>query len=130
MDRQKQFLLFGAAWVSAALLAWFLYAHAIAPREEKKAGVVVATRDMPLGTLLRQSDVKMVRYPEQDVPKGVLFQASDAWNKVLMVPMNRNEPVLQSKLSATTSTEGVSATIEPVTAQCPYRSPMSAESPD
>ncbi len=113
MDRQKQFLLFGVAWVSAALLAWFLYAHAIAPQEEKKATVVVAAHDMPLGTLLRQSDVKMVRYPEKDIPKGVLFQAKDAWNKVLMVPMNRNEPVLLSKISATTSTEGVSATIEP-----------------
>jgi pilus assembly protein CpaB len=112
MDRRKQLLLFGAAWVSAGLLAWFLYAHAIAPQEEKKAGVVVAAHDMPLGTLLRQSDVKMVKYPEQDVPKGVLFQARDAWNKVLMVPVSRNEPVLLSKLSATTSTEGVSATIE------------------
>jgi pilus assembly protein CpaB len=112
MGRQKQFLLFGVAWVSAALLAWFLYAHAIAPQEEKKASVVVAAHDMPLGTLLRQSDVKMVKYPEKDIPKGVLLQARDAWNKVLMVPMNRNEPVLLSKLSATTSAEGVSATIE------------------
>jgi pilus assembly protein CpaB len=112
MDRQKQFLLFGAAWVSAALLAWFLYAHAIAPQEEKKASVVVAAHDMPMGTLLRPSDVKMVKYLEKDIPKGVLIQAKDAWNKVLMVPMNSNEPVLLSKLSATTSTEGVSSTIE------------------
>src|SRR5207302_10491190 len=105
--------LFGAAWVSAALLAWFLYAHTIAPQEERKASVVVAARDMPLGTLLRPADVKMVRYPEKDAPKGVLFQSKDAWNKVLMVPVNRNEPVLLSKLSATTSAEGVSSTIEP-----------------
>jgi pilus assembly protein CpaB len=105
-------LLFGAAWVSAALLAWFLYAHAIAPQEEKKASVVVAAHDMPMGTLLRPSDVKMVKYLEKDIPKGVLIQAKDAWNKVLMVPMNSNEPVLLSKLSATTSTEGVSSTIE------------------
>jgi pilus assembly protein CpaB len=111
MDRQKKLLSFGAAWVSAILLTWFLYANAVAPKEEAKVRVVVATHDMPLGTLLRQTDVKMVKYPEKDVPKGVLFQAKDAWNKVLLVPMNSNEPVLLAKLSATTATEGVSATI-------------------
>jgi pilus assembly protein CpaB len=111
MDRQKKFLLFGAAWVSAILLTWFLYANAVAPKEEAKSSVVVATHDMPLGTLLRPTDVKMIKYPEKDVPKGVLFQAKDAWNKVLLVPMNSNEPVLLSKLSAITATEGVSATI-------------------
>ena len=111
MDRQKKLLLFGAAWVSAILLTWFLYANAVAPKEEAKVSVVVARHDMPLGTLLRQTDVKMVKYPEKDVPKGVLLQAKDAWNKVLLVPMNSNEPVLAGKLSATTATEGVSATI-------------------
>ncbi|HXB68112.1 MAG TPA: Flp pilus assembly protein CpaB [Candidatus Acidoferrales bacterium] len=111
MDRQKKFLLFGAAWVSAILLTWFLYANAVAPREEARSSVVVATHDMPLGTLLRPTDVKMVKYPDRDIPKGVLFQAKDAWNKVLLVPMNSNEPVLLGKLSAITATEGVSATI-------------------
>jgi pilus assembly protein CpaB len=111
MDRQKKLLLFGAAWVSAILLTWFLYANAVAPKEEAKVSVVVATRDMPLGTLLRQADVKVVRYPEKDIPKGVLFQAKDAWNKVLLVPMNHNEPVLLAKLSAQNSTEGVASTI-------------------
>ena len=111
MDRQKKFLLFGAAWVSAILLTWFLYANAVAPKEEARSSVVVATHDMPLGTLLRPTDVKMVKYPDRDIPNGVLFQAKDAWNKVLLVPMNHNEPVLLAKLSAQNSTEGVASTI-------------------
>src|SRR5450432_1758282 len=111
MDRQKKFLLFGAAWVSAILLTWFLYANAVAPKEESKISVVAATRDMPLGTLLRPADIKMVRYPQKDIPKGVIYQAKDAWNKVLLVPMNHNEPVLLAKLSAQDSTEGVASTI-------------------
>ena len=36
MDRQKKLLIFGAAWVSAALLTWFLYAKAVAPQQEKQ----------------------------------------------------------------------------------------------
>src|SRR5262245_1791664 len=113
MDRQKKLLIFGIAWVSAGLLTWFLYAHTVAPQTDKKVQVVVAARDMPLGTLLRKSDLRVVTSLERDVPKGVVFQARDAENRVLLVPMNTNEPVLLSKLSGATTVEGVSSTIDP-----------------
>jgi pilus assembly protein CpaB len=112
MDRQKKFLLFGAAWVSALLLTWFYYANAVAPKQEKTLRMVVATHDMPMGTLLKKSDLKMVNYPEKDVPKGSVFQIAGAENRVLKVSLNTNEPVLQAKLSEMTSVEGVSSTID------------------
>ncbi len=112
MDRQKKLLLFGAAWVSALLLTWFYYANAVAPKQEKTLRVVVAFHDMPIGTLLRKSDLKVVNYPEKDIPKGAVFAIQNAENRVVMVPMNTNEPILQGKLSATTSVEGVASTIE------------------
>ena len=102
MDRQKKLLLFGAAWVSALLLTWFYYANAVAPKQEKTLRVVVAAHDMPVGTLLRKSDLKIVNYPEKDVPKKALFAIQEAENRVVMVPMNTNEPLLQGKLSDTT----------------------------
>ena len=95
MDRQKKFLLFGAAWVSALLLTWFYYHNAVAPQQEKTLRMVVATRDMPVGTLLKKSDLKLVNYPERQVPKGSIFQIASAENRVLMMPLNTNEPVLQ-----------------------------------
>src|SRR5436190_98464 len=111
MDRQKKLLLFGAAWVSALLLTWLFYAKAAAPQQEKMLRVVVAARDMPVGTLLKKTDLKLVNHPEKDVPKGVAFRIIDAEGRVVMVPLSTNEPVLQSKISATTSVEGVSSTI-------------------
>src|SRR6266496_2351251 len=113
MDRQRKFLLFGAAWVSAFLLTWFLYAKAVAPQQEKMLKVVVATHDMPIGTLVRTPDVKLVNYPEKDVPKGVIFEARLATGRVLLVALNQNEPVLAAKLSQPTSVEGVASIIEP-----------------
>jgi pilus assembly protein CpaB len=113
MDRQKKLLIIAAAWISAGLLSWFLYAKTVAPQQEKQVRVVVAAHDMPLGTLLRQADLKVVNYPERDIPKGVVFQTKDAVNRVVLFPMNSNEPLLISKLSGTTSVEGVSSTIEP-----------------
>src|SRR5512140_2449242 len=113
MDRQKKLLIFAAAFVSAGLLSWFLYAKTVAPQQEKQVRVVVAARDMPLGTLLRPGDLKTVNYPERDIPKGVVFESKNAVNRVVRFPMNSNEPLLVSKLSDTTSMEGISSTIEP-----------------
>src|SRR3954453_4242829 len=98
MDRQKKLLLFGAAWVSALLLTW-LFAAAAAPKKEKMLRVVVASRDMPAGTLLKKTDVKLADYPERDVPKGVSFKVDDALSRVLMVPVNTNEPILSAKVT-------------------------------
>jgi len=113
MDRQKKLVIFGLAWLSAALLTWFVYAKTVAPQQERKVKVVVAAHDMPLGTLLRKSDLKLADYIERDVPKGAVFATNGAESRVLLVPMNANEPVLLSKLSSTTSVEGVSSTIDP-----------------
>jgi pilus assembly protein CpaB len=112
MDRQKKLLIFAAAWVSAGLLTWFLYRTTKAPQQEKMVRVVVATHDMPLGTLLRQSDLKLVTAPERNVARGVVFDPNNAVNRVLLVPLNLNEPVLLSKLSAPTTAEGMSSVIE------------------
>jgi pilus assembly protein CpaB len=113
MDRQKTLLLFAGAWISAALLSWFVYAKGITPQQEKQVKVVVATRDMPLGTLLRQGDIRLVNFPERAIPRGVIFETRGAVNRVLLYPLSANEPVVQSRLSESTSAEGVSSTIEP-----------------
>src|SRR5579872_1901957 len=109
MDRQKKLLIFGVSLLSAGLLTWFLYANTVAPKSEKQVAVIVASHDMPLGTLLRASDVKLVRYPERDAPRGVVLASKDAVSRVALVPFSMNEPLLATKLSAPTSTEGVSS---------------------
>ena len=113
MDRQKKILIFGGAWVSAMLLTWFLYARTVAPQQERQVKVVVAVHDLPIGTLLRLSDLRLVNYPAHDVPRGVIVQAKDAASRVALVPLYANEPVLVSKLSSPTSLEGFASIIEP-----------------
>lgn len=112
MDRQKKFLIFGGAWVSALLLTWYLYSATVAPKAEKQARVVVAAHDMQQGTLLKPADLKLVSLPERGLPVGAMVDTKDAVNRVLLYPANTNEPVLQQKLSGTTTAEGLSSTIE------------------
>jgi len=113
MDRQRALMIFGVALAAATLLSWFLYANTVAPKTEKQVRVIAAARDMPLGAMLRAGDIKLLGYPESDVPKGAILESKNALNHVLLFPINRNEPVLVSKLSSMTGAEGVSATIEP-----------------
>jgi pilus assembly protein CpaB len=113
MDRQRILLLFGVAWLSAAALSWFLYAQTRAPKQEKKVAVQVAARDMPIGTLVKKTDLKAVPVLEKDVPKGAIFQDKDALNRVLLYPLATNEALLNTKLSGATTSEGIASTIEP-----------------
>lgn len=114
MDRQRKLLIILAAWISAGLLSWLLYAKKVAPQTETQVRVVVAARDMPLGTKLQdRGDLKTVSYPERAIPKGAVFLEKDAVGHVVLFPMKSNEPLLVSKLSTSKeSPEGISSTID------------------
>ncbi len=112
MDRTKILLVFGAAWVSAALLTWFLYATTKAPRVEKTVAVQAAARDMPAGTRLRKADLKIVRVPERDVPKTAILDEKLAIDRPLLFPITANEPITSSKIASVGGAEGFPSTIE------------------
>jgi pilus assembly protein CpaB len=111
MDRQKLLLIFGAAWVSAALLVWFLYSTTKVPHMEKTVAVVAAARDMPAGTLLRKADLKTVTLLERELPKTALRSENLAINRPLLFPVIANEPLTGSKIAAANGIEGLAATI-------------------
>ncbi len=113
MDRQKIVVIFGIALLSAAGLTWFLYANTVVPKQEKRSVVMVAARDLPIGTLLKRTDIRRVAITVRDLPKGALFAEKDALNRVLLYPVSVNEPLTLSKLSSPSTAEGVAATIEP-----------------
>jgi pilus assembly protein CpaB len=114
MDRNRKLLLLAAAWISAGLLSYFVYRTAVAPKAEPMSSVLVATRDMSLGTKLQNSDLKLVSIPERAVPKGAVSQYKNALGRVLLVPLGINEVVVSSKITGQDGTpEGIASTIEP-----------------
>lgn len=113
MDRQRLLMIFAAAWVSAALLTWFLYARTKAPKTEAMARIVAAARDLPAGTRIGKDDVRLVSVAQHDVPKGAVLRYEDIKDRALLVPVNSNEPITVSRLSSLAGAEGVAATIEP-----------------
>lgn len=112
MDRNRTILILAAAWILAGLLSWFVYATAVAPRTEPQKPVVVAARDMALGTKLTKDDVKPANLPERTVPKGAVVQVKDAVGRVLLAAVSTNEPILGNRLSEPNASEGIASTID------------------
>ena len=112
MDRNKLLMIFGGAWVSAALLTWFLYANTKAPKSEKMAPVVAATHDMPAGTRLKKSDVKLLNAVERDLPKTAIRDLQSVLERPLLFPVSANEPLSTAKVASAFGPEGLPAMIE------------------
>jgi pilus assembly protein CpaB len=112
MDRQQILIIFGAAWVSAALVTWIFISKTHGSKSQATRRVVVASRDLPLGTRLRKSDIKLIEALDRDLPKGGIFQDKDALDRALLLPVNANEPITNGKLTSTTGADGISATID------------------
>jgi len=112
VDRKRAALIFAAAWISAALLSWFLYRRTRDPQSEQLAVVVAARRDLIAGTLLKDSDLAKVTLRKREAPKGHITRPQDAVNRAVLVDVAANEPLLDQKLARRSGTEGIAATIE------------------
>ncbi|HET8547141.1 MAG TPA: Flp pilus assembly protein CpaB [Bryobacteraceae bacterium] len=113
MDRRNILVIFAVAWLSAALLTWFVYSRMTASAAEKTETVVAAARDLSAGTRLRKNDLKRVKVSEKNVPKGAVMEERAAVDRVLLYPVSANETIVSSRLTTTATTEGIASMIEP-----------------
>jgi pilus assembly protein CpaB len=113
MERRRIIMLFAAAWVSAALLTWFLYAHTVAPQAERRTSILAAAHDLAVGQMIRKADLKSVAVLAKDMPKGSILAANDALNRVVLYPVSANEPLVSARLSRVSDAEGIPSTIDP-----------------
>jgi pilus assembly protein CpaB len=112
MDRRKMLLIFGGAWVSAAILTWFLYAASMAPRAEKTVAIQAAARDMQSGTRLQKGDLKTIRVLEAAVPKAAIVDEKQALDRPLLFPVGANQPIAAYMIGGTSGVEGLPSTID------------------
>jgi pilus assembly protein CpaB len=112
MDRKRVLMIFVGAWLSAALLTWFLYASTKTPHVEKTVAILAAAHDMPAGTRLHKTDLKTVHMPEKDLPKTAILDEKQALDRPLLFPISANEPITLSKIASATGAEGLPASIE------------------
>jgi pilus assembly protein CpaB len=67
--------------------------------EVRKGEVVLAVRDLPVGHMIAEGDVKVIGWPGEALPEGYLASAASALGRGVIVPLHPNEPLLESKLA-------------------------------
>jgi len=113
VSRQRLLLLFGGAWISAALLSWFLYRSTVLPHQETRTRILATARDLPIGTRIAKKDLKTVTVLTRDVPRGAVLVEKDALDRIALYPIAANTPLSAMSLSSATGGEGISSTIDP-----------------
>jgi pilus assembly protein CpaB len=73
--------------------------------------IVVATRDLPAGSIVRREDVEAVEWPGLALPDGYSTQAGDVVGRGLVVEVRKNEPMLEWKLALKEAGGGLPITI-------------------
>src|SRR5262245_21947028 len=73
--------------------------------------VVVAARDLPLGTPLTVDAVRSVDWPSSSLPQGAFREAKDVDTRVVKTSLQRGEPVLEAKLAPVGTKGGLSSVI-------------------
>ena len=68
--------------------------------------VVVAVRDVSIGTLLEQADVAMASVPVELVPRDRLTNSEQAIGRIVKVPLVQGEMILDHKLADPTNING------------------------
>src|SRR5436190_3771035 len=113
MQRHRVLVAFGIAWLTALLLSWWVYKKTTAPQARDVISVAAAAHDLAIGKRIQADDLKMVTLDRKDLPRGVFVKASDVVDRAVAVPIFAGEIVLNGKLAAKGSGEGLTALIEP-----------------
>lgn len=79
--------------------------------ETPKGKLVVAGKDLPLGTVLKPEDLRLIDWPGGAVPAGFAATAEEVVGRGLITPLAANEPVLKTKLASKEAGGGLSITI-------------------
>lgn len=100
-------VLFGLAAVVMAS-RWMVGQSAIATNK-----VVVAARDVPLGSRLTPEMLKVVEWPRSSLPAGAIHDPALLQTRVLKTSLLTGEPILENRLAPTGSKGGLAAVIAP-----------------
>jgi pilus assembly protein CpaB len=118
MDRNTRTLIVVAvALAVAAIASYAVYAavQRVPARtvEVATAHAVVAAKPLPVGTLLKAEDVKVVPWPAASTIPGSFGAVEQVANRGLVQSVSENEPLTESKLAPAGAGAGLPPTIPP-----------------
>ena len=96
----------------ATYLVYRVLAARTQPASAATTQVVAAARDLPLGTVLKDSDLKMTAWGGE-IPKGGITKKDSIIGRGVIAPVYQSEIIMESRLAASGAGGGLSAIIPP-----------------
>lgn len=95
-------LALGSGGLAAMLALRYLRQQAtpLMAAEPRKGQVALATRDLPVGSVIGPQDIKMVDWPGDVMPAGFIGSPEAALGRGVITPLRLNEPLLDTKLAS------------------------------
>jgi pilus assembly protein CpaB len=113
MQQNRVLIAFGIAWLSAFLLSWYVYKRTTAPQARDLVSVVAAAHDLAIGKRIQTDDLRLLTLERKDLPKGAFLKTAEVVDRAVATPISAGELLLNVKLAAKGSGEGLTALIEP-----------------
>jgi pilus assembly protein CpaB len=118
---RRVFIIVACAFVLSICVSYLVYrapgARSAARKPPPAVELVVAARDLAMGTLVRDADLKTSAWPGP-VPKGAIFKLAGGLNRGVVSPIYEGEAVTENRLSPIGSGGGLAATIPPGMRAC------------
>lgn len=118
MRRKKVLIVLGLAILSGIGAGYgmlrFLQERPVALGAEapdRTTEVVVAARNLDVGRVVTEEDVKTMRWPEGEAPPGYFQTSSEVVGRGVMTPVSTNEPLMTSKVADRAAGGGLPITI-------------------
>jgi len=113
------------AFVVASVASLLLYRLLLNRPQSAKAApsvtqIVLATRDIEVGTVLKEEDVKLADWPGA-VPLGASMKSQDIVGRGVITPIYSKEPIIDSRLAPKGAGGGLAAMIPPGMRAVPVR---------
>src|SRR5438067_102462 len=118
MDRNTRTLIVVLVALAAAGVATYSVATVIRNRptvdtQPAHTYVVGATHTLPVGSLVKESDLKLIAWPDGSLVPGSHKKVEEVVNRGVVMEVLENEPVTETKLAAVGSGAGLPPTIPP-----------------
>jgi pilus assembly protein CpaB len=116
--RSRTWLLLALALASGGLAAYLALrylreqARPLLNQQPTAGQAVLASREIPLGAVVTDRDVRTVAWPGDALPPGFIGKPEDVIGRGVITPVRVNEPFLESKLAPKGAGGGLSTIIE------------------
>jgi len=114
MNRKRLFLIAALALTLAGFTSFLVYRFMnanLANAKSPMTTVVVAAVDLDPGARLEEKDLRLVKLPNSDLPEGYFQNPSEIAGRGVIVPIFKNDLVLDRKLAAEKAGSGLPSMI-------------------